>query len=106
MRTPFSSCSSRIPRKSPATAIGGLYAFEAQQPATARYKLDGLRLHYEIPAAGETYFETHADDDHEAVDLLEKLMTLEPAQQERALAACEAVAKAFDREMVPVDSLL
>ena len=81
----------------PETALGGLYAFEAQQPTTARSKLDGLRLHYEVPAAGETYFELHADDDHEAEELLEGILALSPEDQSRAVAACESIASALWR---------
>lgn len=82
---------------SPVTALGGLYAFEAQQPGTARSKLDGLRLHYDIPAAAETYFEVHADDDHEAEELLERLHALPEADQALAVDACESVAEALWR---------
>lgn len=82
---------------SPVTALGGLYAFEAQQPATASSKLNGLRLHYDIPAAGETYFEVHADDHHEAEEILEMMGTLTAAEQEQAIAACETVATALWR---------
>lgn len=79
----------------PVTALGGLYAFEAQQPATARSKLDGLRLHYDVPSAGETYFEVHADDNHEAEELLEQLNELSAEDQILAIDACESVAQAL-----------
>ncbi len=82
---------------SPVTALGGLYAFEAQQPATASSKLDGLRLHYDIAAAGETYFEEHADDDHEADEIFEQLSQLSVDEQQQAVAACESVAAALWR---------
>lgn len=81
----------------PVSALGGLYAFEAQQPETARSKLDGLRLHYDVPAAGETYFEVHADDDHEAIELSERMQRLSPEQQREAIAACASVAAALWR---------
>src|SRR5277367_3108315 len=46
----------------PVTAVGALYAFEAQQPKTARSKLDGLLQHYSLPAGSTAYFRAHADD--------------------------------------------
>lgn len=73
-------------------ALGALYAFEAQQPNTTATKLEGLRLHYDVAAAGETYFESHADDDHEAEWLLEQLSGLSEAEQDQAVEACEATA--------------
>ena len=37
----------------PTTALGALYAFEAQQPATAKSKLEGLRTFYNLdPGVG------------------------------------------------------
>ena len=33
----------------PTTALGALYAFEAQQPATAQSKLTGLKAFYQLP---------------------------------------------------------
>lgn len=74
-------------------ALGALFAFEAQQPNTTASKLEGLRLHYEVAAAGETYFEVHADDDHEADWLLEKMASLSADEQERAVEACAATAE-------------
>ncbi|HEY5984246.1 MAG TPA: iron-containing redox enzyme family protein, partial [Anaerolineales bacterium] len=50
----------------PATAAGALYAFEVQQPATAKSKLDGLKAHYTLPASVEPYFEFHSHNEHEA----------------------------------------
>ena len=40
-----------------ATALGALYAFEAQQPSTAASKLEGLERHYQLPDNARTYFE-------------------------------------------------
>ncbi len=79
----------------PVTALGALYAFEAQQPGTSSSKLDGLNLHYDMPAAAKTYFEVHADDDHEAVELLEQFAALSPEDLKRALAACETMAESL-----------
>lgn len=77
----------------PASALGALYAFEAQQPETAASKLMGLRQHYQLPAATELYFESHADDDHEAEKILDMLESLAPAGREQALGACETMAE-------------
>lgn len=76
-----------------ATALGALYAFEAQQPQTTADKLDGLRLHYDVASAGETYFEVHANDQHEAVWLLDRMAELPPVEQDQAVEACEETAE-------------
>ena len=78
-----------------ATSLGALYAFEAQQPATSRSKLEGLREHYNISQAGDTYFEVHADDDEEPRMLLDRIGKLSSEEQETALAACEETARAL-----------
>jgi pyrroloquinoline-quinone synthase len=78
-----------------ASALGALYAFEAQQPATAKSKLDGLRKHYSLPASAEPYFEVHATNEHEATKLLDQIAALSPAQQGEALAACEQMSAAL-----------
>ncbi len=79
----------------PATALGALYAFEAQQPATARSKLDGLIRHYDLPDGVRPYFEVHAANHHEAEKILERLNRLSPEAQARALTACEQMARAL-----------
>lgn len=79
----------------PATALGALYAFEAQQPATAKSKLDGLRAHYSLPAAAEPYFEAHSANQHEAARLLAAINRLSPAEQAKALDACEQMSAAL-----------
>src|SRR5205085_11272880 len=57
-------------------ALGALYAFEQQQPATAQSKLDGLRRHYSLPASAEVYFDVHKSDEEEPQWLAEQLETL------------------------------
>ena len=79
----------------PETAMGALYAFEAQQPATAKSKLDGLRKHYQLPASVEPYFEAHANNQHEAAKLLSRMDGLSPKQQTEALSACEQMSEAL-----------
>lgn len=79
----------------PETTLGALYAFEAQQPATAASKLEGLRLHYALSEEAEPYFEVHAANHHEAEDLLRSMEALDPAAQAGALEACEATARAL-----------
>jgi len=79
----------------PSTDLGGLYAFEAQQPATAQSKLDGLRAHYQLPAAVEPYFEVHSHNEHEARKILAQIEGLSPAEQEQAQKACESMAAAL-----------
>lgn len=79
----------------PETALGALYAFEAQQPATAKSKLTGLRAHYSLPASVEPYFEVHSANEHEAAKLLAAMGGLNAKQQATALEACEQMSAAL-----------
>ncbi|MDH5508263.1 MAG: iron-containing redox enzyme family protein [Anaerolineae bacterium] len=79
----------------PATALGALYAFEAQQPATAVSKLEGLRSHYPVSPQAEEYFEVHSNNQHEAEKLLDLIQALPANQQEQAIAACEQMSAAL-----------
>ncbi len=81
----------------PVTALGALYAFEAQQPATARSKLDGLRAHYAMPAEAVRYFEEHANDYGERDLLSRRAVALDAADLARAEEACEAMCRAMWR---------
>jgi pyrroloquinoline-quinone synthase len=78
-----------------ATALGGLYAFEAQQPETARSKLKGLREHYaQLPESCGEYFELHLDDYDEPALLAGEMDSLaEEAEQKRVLDACEKMCR-------------
>jgi pyrroloquinoline-quinone synthase len=71
------------------TALGALYAFEAQQPNTATSKQEGLKKFYSNIGADDRYFVIHMDDDHEVEILYNKIQQLSPADQEKALNACE-----------------
>ncbi|MEN3002518.1 MAG: iron-containing redox enzyme family protein [Armatimonadota bacterium] len=77
----------------PTTALGALYAFEAQQPATAQSKLEGLTRHYSLPEGMRPYFEVHATNHHEAEKILARLNRLSPEGQARALWACEQMCR-------------
>jgi pyrroloquinoline-quinone synthase len=79
----------------PVTAMGAMYAFEAQQPETAETKLAGLREHYPVPAEGEEYFKAHAVNHHESEKLLARMTTLSPAGQAAAIEACAQMSKAL-----------
>jgi pyrroloquinoline-quinone synthase len=79
----------------PETALGALYAFEAQQPATARAKLKGLQAFYDLPESARAYFVVHQHNEHEADKLAWQIEALEPAAQERALDACAQTAQAL-----------
>jgi pyrroloquinoline-quinone synthase len=79
----------------PATALGAMYAFEAQQPATAKSKLDGLKTHYNLPHGVEPYFEVHSANGHESEKILRQLEALTPDKQAKALAACERMAQSL-----------
>ncbi|MEX1247916.1 MAG: iron-containing redox enzyme family protein [Anaerolineales bacterium] len=78
-----------------AGAFGALYAFEAQQPETAKTKLAGLRKHYSLPASAEPYFEVHANNQHEAARLLAGLAALPAGEQAEALHACRQMSQAL-----------
>ena len=80
--------SARTAFTAPASAIGGLYAFELQQPDTAQVKLDGLREHYEVSAEGQKYFEVHAGEWHEVGDLEKLVDELDEASYLKARSAC------------------
>jgi pyrroloquinoline-quinone synthase len=80
---------------SQAESLGAMYAFEAQQPATAKSKLEGLKTHYALPAGVEPYFEVHATNWHESKKILAALETLSPEEQSRAEIACEKMAEAL-----------
>lgn len=80
---------------SPATALGALYAFEVQQPETAKTKLVGLRKHYSLPVTVEPYFEQHSANEHEAAKLLADISTLSAEDQAIALEACEQMSAAL-----------
>jgi pyrroloquinoline-quinone synthase len=76
-------------------ALGALYAFESQQPSTARSKLDGLRAHYEMDDETAAYFRLHADDCREREELRALAARLAPVELARARAACERACEAM-----------
>lgn len=79
-----------------AGAVGALYAFEAQQPSTARSKLQGLASHYAaLPAEIRPYFEAHAGETGEGALLAEKLESMTEVEKTQALSACERMSKAL-----------
>jgi pyrroloquinoline-quinone synthase len=78
------------------TAAGALYAFETQQPDTARSKLEGLLEFYpEIPAACREYFVLHDGDYGEREALAGKMNRLAPKDRQRAIESCERMAGAL-----------
>jgi pyrroloquinoline-quinone synthase len=79
----------------PASATGALYAFEAQQPSTARSKLDGLREHYGVTGRPAAYFAAHADDYGERSLLRERAATLTEDEAPAAVKACERMCLAM-----------
>lgn len=80
---------------SPASTLGAMYAFEAQQPATAKSKLDGLKTHYSLPAEVEPYFEVHSANWHESEKILDAVEKLSPDEQAQVELACERMAEAL-----------
>ena len=79
----------------PTTALGALYAFEAQQPATAQSKLSGLKAFYQLPETVEPYFETHSHNEHEAEKLLERIGALPSESHTTVVQACEQMSTAL-----------
>ena len=77
------------------TALGALYAFEAQQPETAKSKLAGLKAFYQLPEKVEPYFETHSHNEHEAEQLLDRIAELSPDAQQTVVHACEQMSSAL-----------
>jgi len=79
----------------PATALGALYAFEVQQPATAQSKLTGLKAFYQLPKSVEPYFETHSHNEHETEKLIEHIGTLPSDSHATVVQACEKMSVAL-----------
>ena len=77
------------------TAMGAMYAFEAQQPETASSKLEGLQKYYPVPAEGEEYFKVHAVNHHESEKLITRMTALSQVDEEQAIKACEEMSKAL-----------
>ncbi|HXX69455.1 MAG TPA: iron-containing redox enzyme family protein [Polyangiaceae bacterium] len=73
----------------PVTALGALYAFEAQQPSTARSKLDGLCERYGLSEDAAAYFRAHADDYGERDRLAARAEALSRMDLAIARQACE-----------------
>jgi pyrroloquinoline-quinone synthase len=80
---------------SPSRTLGAMYAFEAQQPAIAQSKLDGLKTYYSLPAGVEPYFDVHSANWHESEKILAALEKLSPEGQAQAAGACEKMAEAL-----------
>ncbi len=77
-----------------ATALGALYAFEAQQPETARTKLKGLKEHYsQLPESCGKYFDAHQEDYDEPALLAAEIDSLSEADRNRALGACDRMSR-------------
>ena len=77
------------------TALGALYAFEAQQPETAKSKLSGLKTFYQLPEKVEPYFETHSHNEHEAEKILERIGALSLDAQDTVIQACDQMSSAL-----------
>jgi pyrroloquinoline-quinone synthase len=71
-------------------ALGALYSFEVQQPATAQSKLAGLREHYAgtVDEAGQAYFVEHAIETDEPAMLAAKIDALSDDEFARTKTAC------------------
>jgi len=78
-----------------ATAVGALYAFEAQQPKTSATKLDGLKEHYSFSDKGLEYFRVHAHDFAEAEDLRKHVASMSDEEFARTKGACSVLCSAM-----------
>ena len=78
-----------------AEAIGALFAFEAQQPHTAKSKLDGLNEHYALSETGKEYFVVHAEDFAEVDDLKRHIASLTDEEFARTKTACAILSAAM-----------
>lgn len=85
----------RLFSASEASALGALYAFEAQQPSTSTSKLDGLRAHYNLESKAEYYFAVHQDDYAEAEWIAGAIAQLGDADRKVAESACEELCHAL-----------
>jgi len=88
----------------PVTALGALYAFEAQQPKTARSKLQGLRAWYNVGEKAEKYFEVHSANWHESEKLLRHISALPQEDQAKVLEACTQMSEALWNGLTGVQS--
>jgi pyrroloquinoline-quinone synthase len=71
-------------------ALGALYSFEVQQPATASSKLAGLREHYAgtVDDEAQRYFAEHAVETDEPAMLAAAIDALPDGEFARARTAC------------------
>ena len=71
-------------------ALGALYSFEVQQPATASSKLAGLREHYAgtVDDEGQRYWIEHAVETDEPAMLAARIDALTDDEFARARTAC------------------
>ena len=71
-------------------ALGALYSFEVQQPATAQSKLAGLREHYAdtVNDDAQEYFREHAIETDEPAMLATRIEALSEDEFARARTAC------------------
>lgn len=71
-------------------ALGALYSFEVQQPATAHSKLAGLREHYAgaVNDEAQEYFREHAIETDEPAMLAARIEELSEDEYARAKTAC------------------
>ncbi len=76
-------------------ALGALYAFEVQQPATSRSKVAGLIQHYEFAPESREYFHVHSENWGESEKLLHLMVELDEIDRLEAVQACERMCAAL-----------
>lgn len=82
----------KLSRRSYASGLAALYAYESQLPAIARTKIKGLVERYDVSApAALKFFEVHEQADVEHADVCRELLDALPEteREEAHAAACE-----------------
>ncbi|MEP0814157.1 MAG: hypothetical protein HRF49_05770 [bacterium] len=81
----------------PLSCAGALYAFEVQQPETAKSKLEGLLKHFPQvnPELALPYFEAHSHNHHECEKLLKRMEGASLVEEAEYEQACEEMSAAL-----------
>lgn len=88
-----------------ATALGALYAIEAQQPVVAEAKIKGLREHYShLPDNCAEYFRLHCEDYDELKALRVEMAALDSEEGNRTVEACRQMAVSLHNALTGIET--
>ncbi len=73
----------------PASALGALYAFEAQQPRIAISKLQGIKDYYPLPEMAVSYFKVHSQNAQEVDKIRISINELPKEEKSVVINSCE-----------------